>query len=161
MVIHCVIRLSLSHEIRCEDMEIPNNTALNIVELVQWHLGMLHRQGQAFLREVEHVEDNGLVASVLAMVDGAYHLHDGLALMHYLLITVLVDDGQFALHQHAVVHHGMVMPAQLLSGRYLIFHGHHFRASLQVVGQLGSIPALAGAYHFGGLHRVVFSHVVE
>ncbi len=50
MVIHCVIRLSLSHEIRCEDMEIPNNTALNIVELVQWHLGMLHRQRQALLR---------------------------------------------------------------------------------------------------------------
>ena len=110
MIIHCVIGLSLLHEIRCEDMEIPNNTALNIVELVQWHLGMLHRQGQALLREVEHIEDNGLGASVFAVVNGAYHLDDGLALMHYFLIAILVDDGQLALHQYAVVHHRMVVP---------------------------------------------------
>ena len=93
MVIHYVIRLSLSYENRCENMEIPNNTALNIVELLQRYLWVLHRQRQALLREVEHVEHNGLGATVLAVVDGAYHLHDGFALMHHFLIAVLVNDG--------------------------------------------------------------------
>ena len=148
MVIHYVI----SYEIRCEDMEIPNNTALNIVELVQWHLGMLHRQWKSFLREIEHVEDNGLRATVLAVVDSIHHLHDDFALIYSLFLAVEADNGQLALYQYAVVHHGVVMPAQLLSGRYLIFHGHHFWVSLQVVGQLGTIPALAGTNQFGGLH---------
>ncbi len=49
MVIHYVIRLSLSYEIRCENMEIPNNTALNIVELLQRYLWVLHRQRQTLL----------------------------------------------------------------------------------------------------------------
>ena len=110
MVILYVIRLSLSYEIRCENMEIPNNTALNIVELLQRYLWVLHRQGQALLREVEHVEHNGLGATVLAMVDGAYHLYNSLALVYHFLIAVLVDDGQLALHQYAVVRHRMVVP---------------------------------------------------
>ena len=53
---------------------------------------MLHRQRQALLREVEHVEDDRLGASVFTMMDGAYHLHNGLALMHHFLIAVLVDS---------------------------------------------------------------------
>ena len=53
MVIHYVIRLSLLHEIRRENMEIPNNTAQNAVELVHRHLRVLHQQGQTRLREIE------------------------------------------------------------------------------------------------------------
>ena len=60
---------------------------------------MLNGQGQVLLREVEHVEDDGLRASVFAVVDGVHHLDDGLALMHGLLLAVLADDGQFALPQ--------------------------------------------------------------
>ena len=60
---------------------------------------MLHGQRQVLLREVEHVEDDVFLAAVLAVVDGVHHLDDGLALMHRLLLAVLTDDGQFALHQ--------------------------------------------------------------
>ena len=79
-----------------------------------FHLRVRHGQREAFLREIEHVEDGGHGASVLAMVDGSDHLDDGFPLVYDLRSAVLVDDGQFALHQHAVVHHGMVMPVQLL-----------------------------------------------
>ncbi len=61
---------------------------------------MWHGQGLSFLREVEHVEDNGLLAAVLAVVDGADHLDDGFALVDDFLGTVDSDDGQLALHQH-------------------------------------------------------------
>ena len=64
---------------------------------------MLHGQGQTLLREIEHVEDDGLRAAVLAVVDGVHHLDDGLALMHYFFLAVLPDDGQFALHQQAIM----------------------------------------------------------
>ena len=59
---------------------------------------MLNGERQVFLRKVEHVEDDRLCASVLAVVDGVYHLNDGLALMHGLLLAVLADDGQLALY---------------------------------------------------------------
>ena len=72
---------------------------------------MLHGQRQTLLREIEHIEDDGLRASVLTVVDGVHHLHDGFALMHGLLFAVLPDDGQLALHLDSVVHHGMVVPA--------------------------------------------------
>ena len=55
--------------------------------------GMLHGERQVFLREVEHVENDGLRAAVLAVVDGVYHLDDGLTLMHRFLLAVLTDDG--------------------------------------------------------------------
>ena len=55
---------------------------------------MLYGQGHIFLREVEHVEDTVLLAAVLAVVDGTYHLYDGLALMHHLRLAILSDDGQ-------------------------------------------------------------------
>ena len=48
--------------------------------LFEGNLGMLNCQGQVFLREVEHVEDHILIASVLAVVDGVHHLYNGLAL---------------------------------------------------------------------------------
>ena len=59
---------------------------------------MLNSQLFPFLGEIEHVEDDVLVTAVLAMVDGTYHLYDGLTLVYYLRLTVLSDDGQFALH---------------------------------------------------------------
>ena len=64
---------------------------------------MLHGQGQTLLREVEHVEDDGLRAAVLAVVDGVHHLHDHLALVYRILPAVLSDDGQLALHQQAIM----------------------------------------------------------
>ena len=45
------------------------------------YLRMLHGEGQVLLREIEHVEDAVLRAAVLAVVYGADHLDDGLALM--------------------------------------------------------------------------------
>ena len=95
---------------------------------------MLHGEGQVLLREVEHVEDDGLRAAVLAVVDGVHHLDDGLALMHHLLLAVLADDGQLALHQYAVVHHGMVVPAQLLACGEHVLHGYQFGAAPEIVG---------------------------
>ena len=100
-----------------------------------------------------HVKDDGLGASVLAMVDGVDHLYDGLTLMYYFLLAVKTDDGQFALHEYAVVHHRMMVPAQLLPGRELVFHGNQFGTALQVVGQLHAIPTLRSANQLGGLHR--------
>ena len=120
--------------------------------LVQWNLRMLHGQRQTLLRKVEHVEDNGLGASVLAMMDSVYHFHDNFALSHHFLLAVKADNGQFALYQYAVVHHGVVMPAQFLSGGNLVFHSHQLGTALQVFGQLYAVPALRGANQLGGPH---------
>lgn len=110
---------------------------------------MLYSKGQVLLREVEHVEDDRLLASVLAMVDGVHHLYDSLALMHRFLLAVLSDDGELTLNQDTVVHNGMMMPAQLLTSGEYILHCYKLRATLKIVGQLNAIPTLAGAYKFG------------
>ena len=47
--------------------------------------------------EVEHVEDDGLGASVLASMDRADDLYQRFALMERALIAVLADDGQVSL----------------------------------------------------------------
>ena len=86
-------------------------------------------------------------------MDGVDHLHDSLALMDDFLLAILSDDSQLALHKDAVVHHGMMMPAQFLTCGEHILDSHQFRASLQIVGQLYAVPALAGANQFCGLHR--------
>ena len=114
---------------------------------------MLHGQRQVLLREVEHVEDAVLRAAVLTVVDGTHHLHDGFALVHHLLLAVLPDDGQLALHQYAVVHHGVVVPAQLLPGGEHILHRHQLGPPLQIVGQFHAVSALRGADEFGAHHR--------
>ena len=49
--------------------------------LFEGNLGMLNCQGQVFLREVEHVEDHILIASVLAVVDGVHHLDKSVPLI--------------------------------------------------------------------------------
>jgi hypothetical protein len=54
---------------------------------------MLDSQRQILLREIEHIENDGLVSAVLAMVDGIHHLNYGLALMDDLLLTILTNNG--------------------------------------------------------------------
>ena len=85
---------------------------------------MLNSQWQTVLREIEHVENDGLLASVLTVVNGVYHLYNGLTLVNHLLLAVLTDDGQFALYQHTIVHHGMVVPTQFLTGGEHLLHSH-------------------------------------
>ena len=103
----------------------------------------------AFLREIEHIEDNWLVASVFAMMDSVYHLYDYLTFMYHFLLAIHTYDGQLALHQNTVVHHRVVVSAKLLSGRKLIFYSNQLRASLKIIWQLYAIPALRGAGQFG------------
>ena len=83
------------------------------------------------------------------MVDGADHLYNSLTLMNDLLLAVLSDNGQFALYQHAVVHHRMVVPAQFLSGGEHILHCHQFGTSLQIIGQFYAVPTLVSTNQFG------------
>ena len=51
--------------------------------------------GEDFSRfsEVEHVEDNGFAATVLATMDSANHLYKRFSLMEGMYIAVLADDG--------------------------------------------------------------------
>ena len=91
---------------------------------------MLYCQWHVFLREVEHIEDDVLCTAVLSVMNGVHHLYDGLALMYDLLFTILSDNGQLTLYQYAVVHHGMVVPAQLFSCREHVLHCHQLGASL-------------------------------
>ena len=76
------------------------------------------------------------------MVDGIYHLDDRLALMHHLFLAVKADDGQFALHEDPVVHHGVVVPAELLPDGYFVLYSHYLGTALQVVRQCHTIRCL-------------------
>jgi len=64
---------------------------------------MLHGKGLVLLREVEHIENDGLRTAVLAVVDSVHHFHDWLTLVYHLSLAVLPDDGQLALYQYAVI----------------------------------------------------------
>ena len=72
--------------------------------------------------------------------------------MHGLLPAVLRDDGQLAFRQQSEVDHRMVVTFQALAGGKFKLHGHQLGASLQIIGELHAIPALAGAKEFGALH---------
>ena len=113
---------------------------------------MLHSQRQVFLREIEHIEDGRLGASVLAMVDRPDHLDDGFTLMDDLLRPVLGNDSQLSLYQHAIIHHIMVMPSEFLTSGKHILHGHQFRAALWVIRKFRAIPTLRGADEFRGFY---------
>ena len=113
---------------------------------------MLDCQLLALLREVEHIEDDGFCATVLSMVYGVHHLHDSLAFVNDFLFTILTNDGQLALHQDAVVHYRMVVPAEFLTGREDILHSYPLGTSYKVVGQLHAVPALTGANKFFGYY---------
>ena len=92
--------------------------------LVQWNFRMLYSKWHTLLREVEHVENDGFIATILTMMDRVHHLDNRFTLMHNLLLAILTDDGQFALHQYTIVHHRMVVPTQLLSYRKFILHSY-------------------------------------
>ena len=110
--------------------------------LFQRDLRMLYGEREVLLGEIEHIEDGILLAEVLTMMDGAYHLNDSLTFMHYLCLSIESDDGQFALYEHTVVHHRMMMPTQFLACGEYIFHGDQFWTSLQIVGQFHTVPTL-------------------
>ena len=110
--------------------------------------GMLDGEGGALLREIEHVEDDGLVARVHAAVDGTDHLDDCIASADNLPFAIKPDNRQFALLQDAVVDDGMMVPRQLASDREDVAHDNEFRLPLEVVGKSGAVPALGGALEF-------------
>lgn len=58
---------------------------------------MLHCDLGSGLGDVEHVENDGLVASVLAVVYGADHLDYRLSRLDRRLLAVEPDDREFAL----------------------------------------------------------------
>ena len=78
---------------------------------LQRHLGVLNGQREVLLREVEDVENGGFRTVVLAVMNTLYRLHDGLSLVNDLLLPILTEDGQLALHKHTEIHHGVVVPA--------------------------------------------------
>lgn len=123
---------------------------LSVGLLFQRDFGVLHRKGLPLLREIEHIQDDGFGATVLAVVDGAYHFDDCLTLVHRFLAAVLAYNGQLALHQYAVVHHRMVVPAKFLSGREFVAHSDKLGLAFRIVGQVGTVPTLGGAQQFLG-----------
>ena len=113
--------------------------------LLYRNLWILHRQRQTLLREVEHIEDYWLRATILAAVNGINHLDNDFTLVYHSYLAVQSYDGQLALYQHSVIHRNVVMPTQLLSWRNDILHRHQFGTTLRIVRQIISIPTLAGA----------------
>ena len=98
------------------------------------YLRMLDGDGLSGRGDVEHVEDDGFVASVLTAVDSADNLYDGLAFMEGSFCTVLANNGQFALLHDAVVDDIVVVPTCF--GSYRKHHSvyYQFRSSGRVVG---------------------------
>ena len=115
------------------------------------YLRMLNSDGLSRCGDVEHVEDDGLVASVLATVDSADNLYDGLTFTEGVFGSVLADNGQFALLHNAVVDDIVVVPTCF--GSYRKHHSvyHQFRSTGRVVGQGGHVPGLRTSQQFGGL----------
>jgi len=109
---------------------------------------MLDGEGGSLLREVEHVEDDGLVACIHAAVDGTDHLDNRVARAYYLSLAIESDNRQFALLQDAVVDDGVMVPGQLASDGEDVAHHDEFRFPLEVVGKSGAVPALGGALEF-------------
>ena len=121
-----------------------------ICRLFQRDFGVLDGERNAGLGAVEYVEDDGLGAAVLAVVNGVDHLHDRFAGVDDLFRAIEGDDGQFALLEDAVVHYGVVVPAEFLPRRDFVADGHEFGAAGGVVGQFCTVPALRGADEFRG-----------
>ena len=72
---------------------------------------MLDGECLARFGEVEHIKDDGFGASILATMDRAYYLDQGLAFVERALLAVLADDRQVTLLDDAIVDSRMVMPA--------------------------------------------------
>jgi len=112
---------------------------------------VLDGKGEAFSGDIEHIENHGNTAPVLSSVDGPDHLREGFSLTDHLFLAVPADDGKFSLLHDAVVHDGMMVPAELLPGGELIADADEFRPSFRVIRQFGSVPAPARAEQLGGL----------
>ena len=61
--------------------------------------------------KVEHIENDGFGASVLASMDSANHFNQSFAFMEGFFCSILANDGQIALLNDAVIDYGMMMPA--------------------------------------------------
>ena len=103
---------------------------------------MLDGEWRSLLREVEHVEDDRLVARVHAAVDGTDHLDDCIARVDNLPLAIEPDNRQLALLQDSVVDDGVMVPGQLASDREDVAHHDEFWLPLELVGQGGAVPAL-------------------
>ena len=106
---------------------------------------MRNREWKAFLRNIEHVENNRLCAAVFAMMNRVDHFDHDIAFVHSFCLSVKADDSEFASHQHAMVHSIVVMPAEFLSCGNDVFNGNQFGFALWVVGEIDTIPTLVGA----------------
>ena len=83
---------------------------------------MLDGERGSLLGEVEHVENDGLVARVHAAVDGTDHLDNRIACADDLPLAVESDNRQFALLQYSVVDDGVMVPRKLASDREDVAH---------------------------------------
>ncbi len=63
------------------------------------------------LGNVEHVQYDLFVPSVLATMDGADHFDDSLTFVEGAFVAVIANDGQIALLNDAVIDDVVVMPA--------------------------------------------------
>ena len=122
--------------------------AVIFAPLFRWRLWTRDGKRRPFLREVEHVKDDGFVARIQSVVSRTDHLDDGFPGMHDFLLAVIADDGQFPLLQNTKVDDGMMMPRELASDWKDIAHRDDFRLPLEIVGKRRAIPALRGSRQF-------------
>lgn len=103
---------------------------------------MLDSEYLPWFSEVEHIEDDGFGAAVLATVDRTDYLDQRFAFMERAFVAVLADDGQIALLHDAVVNGSMVMPTG--NGSYRKGHAQNrqLRFAFREVRQLYAIPTL-------------------
>ena len=107
--------------------------------------------------EVEHVEDDGRLASVLAAMNGADHLDQSFSLTESAFFSVDADDGEVTLFNDAVVDDSMVMPARFGSGGESQAADREFGPSDGEIGQLRAVPALGGTDEFSDCNSVAHS----
>ena len=85
-------------------MEYLNSNCEKRQTLLQRNVGVLYRQWQIALREIEHIKHNRLCSTTLAMVYCINHLHHYIACVQNGGLAVLANDFEFALHKHTVIH---------------------------------------------------------
>ena len=95
--------------------------------------------------KVEHIENDGFGASVLASMDSANHFNQSFAFMEGFFCSILANDGQIALLNDAVIDYGMMMPTGLGANREVQSYHPQFRFALRKIRQHSPIPTLGGA----------------
>ena len=113
-----------------------------------WYLLQLRvLDGDVFpgLGEIEHVQDDGLGAAVLATMDFVNHFHQRLALAERAFCAVQADDRQFTLFHNSIIDNRVVVPA--CNGADGEKHSCYFqfRPSCGEVRQLCAVPTLGGS----------------